>query len=294
MEKVYSNFFCVSAMVLWALGFPAKDVLLLTFDPIFVYALGLLLASLIALIIWIAYEGYIDLKSFPTFKCLLYGGFGFGAGGCIFIYAQSLSNAVTVAIAAAFMPIFGTMLEILFDNRVLKMQYIIGLIISIIGGIVMTFGFEDNSYYALGLLCSLPGVFLFAWGSREITKNLPNYSEIAQGSISIIGAALFVCVPYIIINYDFTYIPILKAMTFEQIFHVIIFAAFGISISQVLWIIGVSKLGIAMASIHMNSAPFYVMVFVFILGGSWVWIQFFALTLVVLGVFLTQFERLEI
>ena len=99
-------------------------------------------------------------------------------------------------------------------------------------------------------------------------------------------------VPYIIIKYDFTYISILKAMTFEQIFYVIIFAAFGISISQVLWIIGVSKLGIAMASIHMNSAPFYVMVFVFILGGSWVWIQFFALILVVLGVFLTQFERL--
>ncbi len=291
MQRVYSNSFCVSAMVLWASGFPAKDMLLLTFDPVFIYALGLLVASVIALIIWITYESYIDLKSFPFIKSLLYGGFGFGAGGCIFIYGQSLSNAVTVAIAAAFMPIFGTMLEIISDNKVIKIQYLAGLIISIIGGIVMTFGFEDNSYHISGLLWSLPGVFLFAWGSREITKSLPNYSEIAQGSISIIGAALFVCIPYVIVKYDFSYISILKAMTFEQICYVIIFAAFGISISQVLWIVGVSKLGIAIASIHMNSAPFYVMLFVFILGGSWVWTQFFALILVVLGVFLTQFEK---
>ncbi len=294
MEKLYSNFFCISAMVLWASGFPAKDILLLNFDPLFVYVLGLLLASIIALLIWFMFEGYINLKSFPILKCLLYGGFGFGAGGCIFIYAQSLSNAVTVAIAAAFMPIFGTILEILSDNRVLKLQYLIGLIVSIIGGIVMTFGFEDNSYYIWGLLCSLPGVFLFAWGSREITKTLPNYSKIAQGSISILGAAIFVCVPYIMIKFDSGYISILKAMTLEQIYCIIIFAAFGISISQVLWIVGVSKLGIAMASIHMNSAPFYVMVFVFFLGGSWIWVQFFALILVVIGVFLTQVERLKI
>ena len=146
------------------------------------------------------------------------------------------------------------------------MQYIIGLIISIIGGIVMTFGLKiiRIMFWVYYVHCQ---VYFFLLGDREKLQKVYQIIEIAQGSISIIGAAFFVCVPYIIIKYDFTYISIIKAMTFEQIFYVIIFAAFGISISQVLWIIGVSKLGIAMASIHMNSAPFYVMVFVFILGG---------------------------
>ena len=291
MAKLYSNLFCMSAMILWAASFPAKDILLKIWDPLFLYAFGLVIASLLTLGIWFFFEGIKEIRKFPWIKALIIGGIGFGAGGSFFIFAQSLSSAVTVAIAAAFMPIFATMIEIIMDGRSLNIRFIIGVFISILGGLVMTLGSDGGGYNALGLLIALPAVILFAWASRQITKSLPGFSNLAQGSISILGAGLAVSIPYFALNNGIDMGQILTSLDIYQVLCIVIFAATGISISQVLWIKGVSQLGIATASIHMNSAPFYVMLFVFLLGGSWIWVQFWALILVVIGVLLTQIEN---
>ena len=291
MKKLYPNLFCISSMVLWAASFPAKDILLKIWDPLFLYAFGLVIASVITLAIWLTFEGTKEVKKFPWLQAIIIGGIGFGIGGCFFIFAQSLSGAVTVAIAAAFMPIFATMIEIIMDGRSLNIRFIVGVFISILGGLVMTLGSDGGGYNALGLLIALPAVILFAWASRQITKSLPGFSNLAQGSISILGAGLAVSIPYFALNNGIDMGQILTSLNISQVLCILIFAATGISISQVLWIKGVSQLGIAMASIHMNSAPFYVMLFVFLLGGSWIWVQFWALILVVIGVLLTQIEN---
>ncbi len=278
-------------MILWAASFPAKDMLLKIWDPLFLYAFGLVIASVITLVIWLIFGGIKEIKKFPWLQAFVIGGIGFGAGGYIFIFAQSLSGAVTVAIAAAFMPIFGVMLEIILDGRSLNFRFVIGVLISILGGLVMTFGSDGGGYNSLGLLIALPAVILFAWASRQITKSLRDFSNLAQGSISILGAGLAVSIPYFTFHNGIDMVKILTSLDIYQVLCIVIFAATGISISQVLWIKGVAQLGIAMASIHMNSAPFYVMLFVFILGGSWIWVQFGALILVVIGVLLTQIEN---
>ena len=291
MAKLYSNLFCISAMILWAASFPAKDILLKIWDPLFLYAFGLVIASLLTLGIWFFFEGIKEIRKFPWIKAFIIGGIGFGAGGSFFIFAQSLSSAVTVAIAAAFMPIFGTMIEMLLDGRSLTARFILGVFVSILGGLLMTFGSDEGFYNALGLLIALPAVILFAWASRQITKSLPDFSNLAQGSISILGAGLAVSIPYFSFHNGVNLGMVLGSLDIYHIVCILIFAAAGISISQVLWIKGVAQLGIAMASIHMNSAPFYVMLFVFLLGGSWVWLQFWALILVIIGVFLTQTDN---
>lgn len=278
-------------MLLWAASFPAKDLLLQIWDPFFLYAFGLIFASALTLGIWYCFEGFGEIKRFPWTRSVIIGGTGFGIGGWIFIFGQSISNAVTVAIAAAFMPIFGTMLEMILDQKSLTIKFISGVSISISGGLLMTLGPEGGLYNSYGLLISLPGVFLFAWASRQITISLQDFSNLGQGSISILGAGLTVCVPYFIFFNDTDLNQLLVWLDFNNILLILIFAAAGISVSQVLWIKGVALLGIAVASIHMNAAPFYVMLFVFMLGGSWVWLQFWALVLVVIGVFLTQIEQ---
>ena len=278
-------------MILWAASFPAKDILLQIWDPLFLYAFGLVIASVITLVIWLTFEGTKEIKKFPWLQAIIIGGIGFGVGGCLFIFAQSLSGAVTVAIAAAFMPIFGTILEIIMDGRSVNIRFIAGVFISILGGLIMTLGAEGGGYNALGLLIALPAVILFAWASRQITKSLQEFSNLAQGSISILGAGLVVSIPYFSLNNGIDMGQILTSLDIYQVLCILIFAATGISISQVLWIKGVSQLGIATASIHMNSAPFYVMLFVFLLGGLWVWVQFWSLILVVIGVLLTQIEN---
>ena len=60
----------------------------------------------------------------------------------------------------------------------------------------------------------------------------------------------------------------------------IVHALFGIAISQWLYINGVSKVGVAVASVHVNAAPFYVMMIVVILGGDWNWVSLYGAILI--------------
>ena len=43
--------------------------------------------------------------------------------------------------------------------------------------------------------------------------------------------------------------------------------------SQLLFVMGVRRIGIALASFHTNAAPFYVMLMMLALGGGWSWAQ---------------------
>ena len=43
-----------------------------------------------------------------------------------------------------------------------------------------------------------------------------------------------------------------------------------------------------MASFHLNAAPFYVMLILFLIGGSWIWNQTIGAIIVIIGVILAQ------
>ena len=67
-----------------------------------------------------------------------------------------------------------------------------------------------------------------------------------------------------------------------------IYGVGGLAISQLLWIIAVGSLGIAMSALHINLTPFYVMIFMLALGGSWSWLQAAGAALVAVGVLIAQ------
>ena len=60
------------------------------------------------------------------------------------------------------------------------------------------------------------------------------------------------------------------------------------AISQVLWIMSVERLGIGLSSLHINAAPFYVMIILFAMGQPWNWSQALAAALVGFGVLVAQ------
>ena len=59
-------------------------------------------------------------------------------------------------------------------------------------------------------------------------------------------------------------------------------------LSQLLWIASVGRLGIGLASFHINVAPFYVMVIMLVLGAAWSWPQAIGAAIVGAGVVLAQ------
>ena len=60
------------------------------------------------------------------------------------------------------------------------------------------------------------------------------------------------------------------------------------ALSQAMWIASVGRLGIAVASFHMNLAPFYVMLVMLGMGGGWNWPQALGAVVVGLGVIIAQ------
>jgi hypothetical protein len=47
-----------------------------------------------------------------------------------------------------------------------------------------------------------------------------------------------------------------------------------------MWIMSVERLGIGLSALHINAAPFYVMLILFLFGGSWSWTRAAAAALV--------------
>ena len=106
---------------------------------------------------------------------------------------------------------------------------------------------------------------------------------------NLVGAlviTLFVHGSFLVLGFGETEIG---NMDSKHIMMLLIFSLPAIAISQLLWIWAAGRLGILLASLHMNAVPFYVMaIVVMFLGDPWRWDQAIGAVFVVTGVLLAQ------
>ena len=132
------------------------------------------------------------------------------------------------------------------------------------------------------------GAVLYAWGSRATIVYLPKLTSLGQTTVTSFGMTVFGIGFYIgalILGLPGTVIP---EITNNHIILILITGWVSLSISQYLWIKGVGKLGIGIASFHLNGAPFFVMLILLVLGGDWNWQQAFGALVLVFGVMISQ------
>ena len=67
-----------------------------------------------------------------------------------------------------------------------------------------------------------------------------------------------------------------------------IYSVIAMAISQVFFIAAIDKVGIAITSLHLNFSPFYVMIILFVLGGTWDLRAVIGASIVAFGVWLAQ------
>jgi drug/metabolite transporter (DMT)-like permease len=143
----------------------------------------------------------------------------------------------------------------------------------------------------LGAAATLLSVIIFAWGSRASVTALPGLSALGRTSVTVAGGALVVislelCLPL----FGGPSIPG-AALGPREWTYAAIYGIGSMALSQVLFLIGVAGLGIGIAAMHINVAPFYVMVLSLAFGASWSWTAAAAAALVVLGVLVAQDRR---
>ena len=74
------------------------------------------LAVVTLMILWVWFDGLLQVLAAPWFRGITLGGVGFGIGAVLFLVRQKISDPVTPAIAAAMMPIAGSAVEVVLTN----------------------------------------------------------------------------------------------------------------------------------------------------------------------------------
>ncbi len=276
-------------MFMWAIGFPAADVLLQSWGPISLISIRQVLGVIPLLLIWILLDGWRPVLLAPWRRGLGIGGLGFGVGAILLLVGQQLSGPITPAVAAAMMPVAGAILEVFFDNRRLTQRLMLSITFVLLGGYLATGMKSEQSDFGLGALLCLLAVFLFAWATRITTHQFPGLSTIGKTTITLVGGTVFIWLTYV-----FYFIGGLSGVQIgtvnpHSIIMLLVFSVASLGLAQFLWIWGASGFGILIASFHMNAVPFYVMVvMVVFFGDEWSWLQTAGALLVAIGVLLSQ------
>ncbi len=285
----FANANCFAAMLLWATGFVALEYLLDDWGVLSLSSLRLVV-SVVFLVLWWGWtEGWAKVFGAPWRKGLIIGGLGWGVGSVLLVMGQKLSDPVTVTIVVAMMPIAGAATEIVFDNRRLSRRLIVGLILAVLGGYLATGAQPMQGNFGFGVALCLGAILLFAWVTRATTRQFETLSRTGQATVTLCGGMLVTLIWYgISIVAGFGEIHIGTIDTGDWL-PLLIFLLPSSGIAQLLWIHGAGKLGILLASFHMNAVPFYVMVILVSLSlGQWHWLQAGAVVLVALGVLVSQ------
>lgn len=293
-NPIAGNLLCFSAIFLWAIGFPAAEVLLDSWGAIAMMLVRLSLSVLVLISVWIYLEGWHSVINTQWRAPMKIGAIGFGLGALLFLLGQKYSDAVIPAITAATMPIFGGLLEVVFEGRKLTTRLLIGILLALLGGYLATGVNLSEGTIGFGALLCISAIPMYAWSTRTITKEFPKLTPIAQTTTTIVGAWLFIFIAYIaslIFGFEGTEIGLTDHY---NNFMLLLFSVAALAISQLLWIKAAGSLGILIASLHMNAVPFYVMIIMVIFfEASWSWMQALGAFLVGIGVIYSQIKRTE-
>jgi drug/metabolite transporter (DMT)-like permease len=284
---VAPNLVCMASMLIWAAALPAADVLIPNVPPLPLTAARMVLAGLFLLPIWWAIEGLAVLRRAAWVRGTLIGAL-IATGAFCLVVGQAMTDAVTVAIVAASMPVLGIALEVAFDGRRLTAGVVIGVMLSLLGGLLALSGKPLGVELGLGAGLSLVSVFLFTLGSRFSVTALPGTTPLARTTITLCGAGLASGLMALAAWAVGSAGPNWAALGWADLGALLMFSVAGLGISQLLWIMSIGSLGIGLAALHINATPFYVMMILFALGGQWDWYQALGALVVGLGVLVAQ------
>ncbi len=283
-----ANLICMASMVVWAAGLPAADLIIPLIPPVALTAMRTGLAAAVLVTVWLLVEGPRAVLCANWLRGMAVGGICIGLGAVLLVIGQAYTDAITVSIITATMPIIGIGLEVLLDGRRITRALILGMILSLAGGVIALAKGGFSLDLGLGALAAFASCCAFTWGSRATVTQFRDLTPLGRTAITVGGAFLVMFV----VSLGWAAMggaPVQwAALGPKEYAALAIFGIGSLALSQILWIISVEKLGIGAASLHMNAVPFYVMIIAFALGAEWSWLQTFGAVIVVLGVMIAQ------
>jgi len=285
---VRAHVLCMLSMLVWAVGLPAADHLIGPVPALPLTAARMVMAALCLLPLWWMAEGFEALRSAHWGKGIVVGGGGIGLGAFMLVLGQGKTNVVTVAVISAAMPVVGIAIEVALDGRKITWALVLGLLLSLAGGVMVLRDGSDGLGFGWGALLCFGSIVLYTLGSRMTVSAFPDLTPLGRTALTLTGAALATSLASGANTLLGGPQPQWEMLGLKELGALAVFAIGGLAISQVLWIMSIGSLGIAMSSLHINATPFYVMLILFAMGGAWQWTQALAAAVVALGVLIAQ------
>ena len=284
-----ANLICMASMLIWAAGLPAADLLIPLLIPEQLNALRMALAGGFLVILWAALEGFGPLMRVNWLKGIAVGSL-IGLGAWFLIRGQAIGGAVTAAVISSTLPVVGIALEVVLDSRKVTAALIVGLVLSLIGGVLTLDpnAAQGGGSIVWGAVLCFGSVVTFTIGSRLTVTAFPKETPVGRTAVTLFGAAVAALVVAGGQIATGTALPDFAPWGAKEIGAILLFSVGALGISQIMWIMSVERLGIGLSALHINAAPFYVMLILFALGGVWSWPQAFAAAIVGLGVLIAQ------
>lgn len=290
-RRLQANALCAASMFVWAAGLPAADLLIPHIPAPWLSLMRNLLAAMLLIPLWWALDGLARLRRAHWMRGAVLGWVTLGLASILTIWAQDLTDAVTVAVFSATSPAVGLAIEALAGRRRITLPVVLGLILTLAGGIMASASGGFSVSLGIGALAAFGAVICYTLGSSLTVTALPEETDIGRAAVTITGSAGIGALVTLAWALSGGPAPDWPAIGWTEFGALLIFGVGAIGISQLLWIMGVSRIGIGMASFHLNAAPFYVMLILFALGSPWNWWQAAGAAVVALGVVIAQRVR---
>ena len=282
-----ANLICMASMLIWAAGLPAADRLIPLLPGDQLTALRMLMAAAAVAAFWVLREGLRPAMRVNWLKGIAVGSL-IGLGAWFLILGQARGGAVTAAVISSTLPVVGIALEVLLDGRKLTLALVLGLLLSLVGGVMALDLGTGGMSLGFGALLCFGSVVSFALGSRLTVTAFPQETPYGRTAVTLVGAAVAVSVAAGLQWALGGPAPTVAGWGWGDWGRMALFSVGALGISQVMWIMSVERLGIGLSALHINAAPFYVMLILFALGAPWNWTQAAAAAIVGLGVLIAQ------
>lgn len=287
------NLLALLSTALWASSFPATEHLLQGWDPLLLCLARLGGAALFLLLVALLAGRMAELRRASWRDAAFLGSAGVAAPVFLLILGQARADAVTVAVLSTTLPLISALMGWAFDGERPRLPVFLGILLAILGGSLASLaGAGPAAGPRGGELLVLASMVLWIWYSRAALRRLGGSSDLAISGLTMAAGALLVAAASALAlplglaapRLDLS-APSLLLLAWMSM------AAIGLSV--LLWFTCARLLGLTVAAIHTNLAPFYVMLIALAFGGEIVPQQALGASLVVAGALLAQLASLR-
>jgi len=283
--------------VIWGSAVPVNIVVLREIDPFVLTAARMVISIFLlgALVAW-REPGTLFPPGLTVQRFALLGLYMAGFN-VLYVLGVLWSDPILVSAITVTMPLVGSATAKALLGTPLGRGFGVGLVLSVLGGLIVVHGKPGFSLNALGLRGGEPLMLLAmvcwnvysvkaqAWLSGVGQLRLTLISSISTGLWLIAVCALMLAVG---LAHWPQSVPSLQALSL-----VVYLALFSAAIGNLLWNSGVSVVGVPVASLYINLSAVFTVLMVMALGFYPSWEQLVGGLVVVAGVFYVQLIKLR-